>query len=284
MSSSMLPVTDVVPCLVDSDTGLEPSMDEMDMNLMSHLLQRVPDSEQGVYPDSDDDDVNVDLLNGDDCVKIIADSENFTWNRRKQGDFAFMEQDFEDEAPAVPDDEVTKELTLDWVEGGCLPELTDKMKDTSGGLRKGREKNFRSPVISFMSTLLIVFWKVSFGESNRFAHQEMAKAKAGGKTESNICGSKWKDITLGEFMVFFGILLQMCLFPLPGHSYVLYWAYGAIMFPFMNKMQLRRFQQIRSVLHFNDNETIPLNDDALHKVRPLVNIVKVIFGTWKQQT
>jgi hypothetical protein len=29
------------------------------------------------------------------------------------------------------------------------------------------------------------------------------------------------------------------------------------------------------VLHFNDNETIPLNDDALHKVRPLVNIVKV---------
>jgi hypothetical protein len=40
-------------------------------------------------------------------------------------------------------------------------------------------------------------------------------------------------------------------------------------------MQLRRFQQIRSVLHLKDNETIPLNDDSLHKVSPLVNIVKV---------
>jgi hypothetical protein len=76
-------------------------------------------------------------------------------------------------------------------------------------------------------------------------------------------------------MVFFGILLQMCLFPLSWNSYILDWAHGDIMFPFVNKMQLRRFQQIRSVLHFNDNETIPLNDDALHKVSPLVNIVKV---------
>jgi hypothetical protein len=158
----MLPVTDVVPFLVDSDTGLEPSADEMDMNRTSCLLQRVPDSEQGICPDSDDEGVNVDLSNEDDCVKSIADSENITWNRRNQGDFAFMEQDFEDEAPAVPDDEVTKDLTLDWVEGGCLPEPTDKMKDTSGGLRKGREKNFHYHVVSFMSTLPLVFWKVSF--------------------------------------------------------------------------------------------------------------------------
>jgi hypothetical protein len=76
-------------------------------------------------------------------------------------------------------------------------------------------------------------------------------------------------------MVFLCILLQMCLFPLPGHSNVLYWVDGAIMFTFVNKMQLRRFQQIRNVLHFNHNEKIPLNDDALHKVRPLVNTVKV---------
>jgi hypothetical protein len=76
-------------------------------------------------------------------------------------------------------------------------------------------------------------------------------------------------------MVFFGILLQMCLFPFPGHSFVLYWVHGAIMFLFVNKIQLRSFQKIRSVLHFSENETIPLNDYALHKVRPLVNTVKV---------
>jgi hypothetical protein len=57
------------------------------------------------------------------------------------------------------------------------------MKDSPGCLRKGREKNFRSPVVSFMSTLPLVFWKISIGESNRFAHQEMVKAKAKGKTE-----------------------------------------------------------------------------------------------------
>jgi hypothetical protein len=84
----------------------------------------------------------------------------------------------------------------------------------------------------------------------------------------------------GEFMVFFGILLQMCIFPLPGHSYILYWAHGAVMFPFVNKMPLRLFKKIRSVLHFNDNETVPISDDALHKVRPLVNIVKVTLHTF----
>jgi hypothetical protein len=55
--------------------------------------------------------------------------------------------------------------------------------------------------------------------------------------------------------------------------------HGAIMIPFINKMQLRRFQKIRSLLHFNDNETIPLNDDVLHKLRPLVKIVKVTHFT-----
>jgi hypothetical protein len=81
-------------------------------------------------------------------------------------------------------------------------------------------------------------------------------------------------------MVFFGILLQMCLFPLPGNSCVLYWAHGAVVFPFINKMPLQRFQQIRSVLHLNNNQTIPLTDDTLQKVCPLVNIVKVTLRTF----
>jgi hypothetical protein len=103
------------------------------------------------------------------------------------------------------------------------------MKDTSGCLSKGREKNFRSPVVSFISTLLIIFWKVSFGESIRFAHQEMRNARAKGFTGIKKFGTKCKQkITVGYFMVFFGILLQMCLFPPPGHLYVLYWAGGAV--------------------------------------------------------
>jgi hypothetical protein len=130
-----------------------------------------------------------------------------------------MKQDDEDDVPALADDEVKKVLTLEWVEEGTLLEPTEKMKDSPGYIRNGREKNFHSPTVIFMSTLPPVFWKVSIGESNMFAHQEMVKAKANEKTRKNICGAKWKhDIRLGEFMVFFGILLQICPFPLPGHS------------------------------------------------------------------
>jgi hypothetical protein len=86
----ILPVAEVVPLIVDEDTGVGAPTDKNDRNRMSRLLHRVPDSEQGVCLDSDDDDINVDLSNEEDCVKIIADADKFTWNQRNQGDFAFM--------------------------------------------------------------------------------------------------------------------------------------------------------------------------------------------------
>jgi hypothetical protein len=161
------------------------------------------------------------------------------------------------------------------VEEGETTEPTDKMTDTPRSLRKGREKKCRAPIVALMSTLPLLFWKIYVGQSNKFAHQEMDKAKEKGKPENVICGTKWRhDIVLGKFMVFMGILLFMGIFPLPGHSYVLYWSYGAILYTFVNKMQLRRFQQIRIVLHFNNN-TMGETNDALHKVRHLLNIGKV---------
>jgi hypothetical protein len=47
------------------------------------------------------------------------------------------------------------------------------------------------------------------------------------------------------------------------------------MYPFVNQMLMQPFQQIRGLLHFNDNQTMPVNDNTLHKVRLLVDIVKV---------
>jgi hypothetical protein len=146
-------------------------------------------------------------------VRIIAHSDNFTWNQRKQGNFAFVDQRIEDNFPALRYNKVTKDLMLDWVEEGTLPKPMDTIKDTPGCLRKVRKKHVRYHVVSFMSTLPLIFWKISFDESNRFAHQEIRKAKEKGLTENNICGAKWKhDITLGELMVFFGILLWICIF------------------------------------------------------------------------
>jgi hypothetical protein len=127
-----------------------------------------------------------------------------------------------------------------------------------------------------MSTLPILFWNVCIEESNKFSHQEMNKVKQKDKPGNVICGVKWRhSITLSEFMVFIGILLHMCLLPLTVHSYVLYWSYGAIAYPFVNKMQLTRFQKIRTVVHFNDNEMVEDMNYTLHKFHPLPNIVKV---------
>jgi hypothetical protein len=128
-----------------------------------------------------------------------------------------------------------------------------------------------------MSALPLLFWNICIEEINKFAHQEMDKVKEKDNPDNVICGVKWQhDTTLGEYMVFMGILLHMCLiFPLRGHSYVLYWSYGAIACPVFDKMQLQTFQQIPTGLHFNDNEMVEGTNDALRKFRPLLNIVKV---------
>jgi hypothetical protein len=39
-------------------------------------------------------------------------------------------------------------------------------------------------------------------------------------------------------------------------------------------MFMRRFQQVRSVLHFNSNNVEVQGKDDLHKTRPLLNILK----------
>jgi hypothetical protein len=45
-------------------------------------------------------------------------------------------------------------------------------------------------------------------------------------------------------------------------------------------MQLRRFKQLHSVLHFNSIDTEVPGKDALHKTRPLLNILKKTMGAF----
>jgi hypothetical protein len=133
-SKLMLPLAEVVHFLLDEDVDakLAPTTDETDRNHTSCPLHMLPDSEPGACPESGGEGDDFNLSNEDDCIRINADSDNFTWHRRKQGDFAFMEQVLEDEFPSLRADEVTQDLTLDWVEEGTLSEPNDKMKDTPG--------------------------------------------------------------------------------------------------------------------------------------------------------
>jgi hypothetical protein len=224
------------------------------------------------------------LTEENDCFRIISDADpldDATWNRRKQGNFAFMDQDSYDDLRMLVDDADVheKEYSLDWVEEGEVPDPTDKMNDTPGCLRICRKKNVRAHIASTMSTLPLLCLNICIEESNNFAHQEMDKAKEKYNHENVICGTKWRHaINLGKFMVFIGILLHMCMFPLPGHSYLLSWSYDAITYSFVNKMQLQRFQQIRNMLHFNDNYMTADTNDALHKLPPILTLSKSLFG------
>jgi hypothetical protein len=88
--------------------------------------------------------------------------------------------------------------------------------------------------------------------------------------------SRWTHDTIcKEILQFYGILMMMVLFHLPGATYTAYWSYGSPMFPRTNTITLRRFKQLlRSVLHLNSNATEVKSKDALHKTRPLLNILK----------
>ena len=122
--------------------------------------------------------------------------------------------------------------------------------------------HFKTPVSSFLAFLPIKLFNAFASYSNMYAHDVMEMEK-----RNCISGAKWdRDITLQEMMVFFGILLKMVLHPTPGRCYTKSWT-DTNMHPYTKAMSLRRFQQIRSVLHFNDNSKANGSLDSAFKVR-----------------
>jgi hypothetical protein len=96
--TSCLPVNEVYPYLVAIVPTGEPSHKEIeDKNRATRVIKRVPESEHGLCPGSDDengDDLN--LTEEHDCYQTISYADpldDITWIWRKQGNFAFMDQD-----------------------------------------------------------------------------------------------------------------------------------------------------------------------------------------------
>jgi hypothetical protein len=192
-----------------------------DSNRITLMINHVPESDFGPCPENDDEGGDdIDLTAESDCVCIISDYDQLddaNWNRKKHGNFTFMYQDAYDDLPTLVDDDDVhqNEYTLDWVEEGETPEPTDKMADTPGSLRKGRENNWRASIVALMSTLPLLFWKISVGQSNKFAHQEMEKAKDKWKPENVTHRTKWRhDITLNLWCLwasYFTCASSLCL-------------------------------------------------------------------------
>ena len=75
------------------------------------------------------------------------------------------------------------------------------------------------------------------------------------------------QIDMHELMVFVGIILYMGVSILP--SIEDYWATYTRVVKVAESMSSKRFRQIRSLLHFNNNENLPGTTDRFFKVRPL---------------
>lgn len=90
-----------------------------------------------------------------------------------------------------------------------------------------------------------------------------------------------EKITTTELKQYSGILTFMSVYRYP--SIRSYWCSKFRFTPISDTMTLNRFEKIRSILHFNDNEKhLPIDHpshDRLHKLRPVINQLNSKFGS-----
>ena len=83
------------------------------------------------------------------------------------------------------------------------------LKDDCKGL-------FTTPVHSLLQFIPIGMWLVMLKKSNHYAHEKM-KLQSQLQCHCTISGKPWKnDINIDELMAFWGIMIHMCLRPMPG--------------------------------------------------------------------
>ncbi|MGH7974333.1 MAG: hypothetical protein ACREBR_02310, partial [bacterium] len=164
---------------------------------------------------------------------------------------------------------------LSWNCNGTLPHPTGKSEKDTSTIKPEYLDSFQTPISSCLAFIPIVLWETMVFESNKYAEQQIIK-----RGEQKICGATWSGaILLREMMTFFGILIHMALSPTPGRTYSYAWKHPD-RHPYAKAMPLRRFQQIRAVIHLNDNEEESETNDSLHKVRYLLNTLKCTLGMY----
>ena len=158
----------------------------------------------------------------------------------------------------------------------CSPNLGiyDQMKRSS--IKAEMRSRFTNPLSSFLAFLPLEFWKLFVFETNRYAAMRQAQATLVDGPAIN-----WASrLTLKELFTFLGILIQMTMRPTPGQTYTNCWQ-DKRWHPYTDRMPLRRFQAIRGMLHITE-KGFPeeSSNDALYKVRPLLNVLKKTLGDY----
>ena len=123
------------------------------------------------------------------------------------------------------------------------------------------------------------FYNVIVRDTNRFAAQFIESNPE--KEDSRYVGS-WTDVTKEEIKAFLAIIIMMGIVHKPDVNS--YWSLDELLatLSFSTMMTRDRFKLILKCLHFNDNSTYDPQDpdrDPLHKVRPILNILRNRFRT-----
>ena len=88
-----------------------------------------------------------------------------------------------------------------------------------------------------------------------------------------------KSVTVDELKRFFGIVLYMGIHKLPNRR--MYWGNFTSVPGTSTTMTRNRFDEILSILHFNDNNTAlsvaSLNHNKLYKVHPIIDHFRTVF-------
>ncbi len=241
---------------------------------MDHLLTRLSDDEEGKgAPSSDESCCLVDEQDDSD----VSDWDIFE-------DCAPIFGGNEDDKPNIKGTEVANSIDgLHWEFNGNIHQLSPGvMAPENTKIKSGKESLFRTPLSSMMSIFPLIFWDKIVKEVNRYAQQKIKHRVRRQDTRRPrlICGYKWVDVTRAEIMTYFGILMYSMLYPQTGRRIRDYWK-SPMLSAWTKFMSCGRYQQITSVLHFNDNnDEEGIARDSLHKIRPLLNIVKKTLGQY----
>jgi hypothetical protein len=181
-----------------------------------------------------------------------------------------------DESDAIESQTVPSFDGLHWENGTEITQPPQgKMMSTATKLRESHSHLFSTPIDSMFAMLPYTFWELMVLEINRYASQFLVEKKT-----TYVTGYLWQPVSVSDMLTYFGILIHSMLFPQTGRRMRDAWD-DASRNPWTSYMGKGRYLQITSMLHFNNNEDVEgMARDSLHKIRPLLNIVKKTVGRY----
>ena len=143
---------------------------------------------------------------------------------------------------------------------------------------------FRTELESFLALLPMKFWIIHVNETNRYMRTEYYQRLIEKNPNMKVV---LKEVDINELMKFYAIIFQMALKPFPGERYTSCWKENnKKWYTACQHMSRKRFQVIRSCLHWCDNSMKHYGNqnvgkqDTLYKIRFFLNTIKELFGKY----